>query len=96
VEPLDLRHSIRGDIPSEGDSQIIPKSEELTTLVLQVVDELAILTILASQGLLLLEDGCVDLASTMLKEHVLDVFECCLADGHHHWRHISGSFGALR
>jgi len=95
VEPLDLLNSLGGDIPSEGNREIVPESEKLATLILQIVDELAVLAILASQSLLELEDGRVNLASTVLKEHVLDIVESLFTNRHHHWRHISRALGAL-
>lgn len=95
MESLDLLDSFCGDIPRKRHSQIVSEGQELASLVLQVVDKLAVLSVLARKCLFELEYGSVDLACTVFKEHVLDRIESLLSNRHHHWRHISRALRAL-
>ena len=50
--PLDVLDLVHGDVPSEGDGQVVAEGQDLTTLILQVVDQLRVLAVLASQDFL--------------------------------------------
>ena len=45
---LDVCHRMRGQVPREGDGEIIAQRAQFTTLIREIVDELAVLAILKS------------------------------------------------
>ena len=61
VEALDVAHRVHGQEAGEGHGQVVAQRQELPALVRQVVDQLAVLPVLARQRLLELEHGRVDL-----------------------------------
>lgn len=95
MESLDLLNPFRRHIPSEWHCEVISESKKLATLVLQVVDQLTVLAVLPRKCLLELKHRRINLTRTMLEEHILDLVEGFLANGHHHWRHIAGALGTL-
>jgi len=54
-----LDGSVHGEPSGEGDGQVVTQRAQLSTLVGEVVDELAVLTVLAREDLLELEDRTV-------------------------------------
>lgn len=60
---------------SKAYSQIIAQTAQFTSLVLQVVDELAVLAVLAGQDLLQFENGCVNSDTAVKLENIGDGLE---------------------
>ena len=50
--PLDVLDLVHGDVSGERDSQVVAESQDLTTLVLQVVDQLRVLAVFTGQDFL--------------------------------------------
>lgn len=96
MESLDRGESLLSHVPGEGHREIIAQGEQLTTLVLKVVNKLAVFTIFTSEGLLELKDWSVDFRSTVLFEYGSDGVEGLLLDGHLGGAHVTRTFGALR
>ena len=63
-------------------SQVVAERAELSSLVLQIVDELAVLAILARENLLELEYGSVDSHSSVQLEDIGNLAEDGLAKEH--------------
>lgn len=92
VEPLDLFDvCVHGHKPGEGDGQVISKGALFSTLVLEVIDKLGVLTVLSHQYLLQLEDRSINLNSSMPLEDRYDNVHHPSADGHLFRVEVSGS-----
>ena len=70
VVALDLADLVHGDVAGEGDGEVVAEGEDLAALVLQVVDQLGVLAVLARQHLLQLEDRRVDRLRAVPLEHL--------------------------
>ena len=95
VEAFDLLKALRSHVSSEGHSKIVAESKQLATLVLQVVDQLRVLSVLSSEGLLELEDRSVDLTCSMFVEDALDLVKCFLPNRHLQRGHITSALRTL-
>jgi hypothetical protein len=62
--------------------QIIPQRTDLSTLILEIVDELAVLSILSSQYFLELKDWSIDGDSAVELKDILDCSEDVIAKQH--------------
>ena len=96
VESLNLFHSLRCNESCKRNSQIVPERGKFTALVLQVVDELRVLTVLSHECFSQLEDRSVDLDCSVLLEDALDDVEGLFADGHLYGSHVACAFSAFR
>jgi len=96
VESLDLFHSLRSNESCKRNSQIVPERGKFTALVLQVVDELGVLAVLAHECFSQLEDRGIDLDCSVLLEDALDDVEGLFADGHLNGSHVTCALSAFR
>lgn len=81
--PLDvLDIAVHGKPTRKRHSQVISQGAVLASLVGQVVDELAVLAIFASQDILELENGCVDGDATVTLEDFGDRTEDLVTNDH--------------
>jgi hypothetical protein len=95
VKALNRRQRFFSHVPGEWHSQVVSQGQNLAALVLQVVDQLAVFSVLASEGLFQLEDWCIDFASTMLLKNSSDRLESLFSDRHLQRCHVSGPLRAL-
>eukprot|EP00053_Salpingoeca_punica_P019448 m.196731 g.196731 ORF g.196731 m.196731 type:complete len:638 (+) comp17654_c2_seq3:2394-4307(+) len=79
LEVLDL---VLGAVAGKGHRQVIAQSQQLATLVGNVVNQLGVLAVLAREGLLQLHDGRVDGDGAVALEDAGDDGKDVLADGH--------------
>lgn len=97
MEPLDLFDvGVHGHEPGEGDGQVISKGTLFSSLVLEIIDELRVLTVLPHQHLLQLKDRSVDLNSSMPLEDRHNNIHHPSADGHLLRVEVSGSLWAFK
>ena len=82
MEALNLLNALGSNVTSERHGEIVPECKQLSTLVLQIIDKLAILTILASQSLFQFKNWRVNLTCTVLVEYPLNFVEGVFTDGH--------------
>ena len=93
--PFDWRNLVHGQVASKRNCQIITQCKDFTPLVSKVIDELWVLTILASEDLFQLKDRCVDGLSPVALKHVDDTAEGMLADHHLPWAKVSSALCRL-
>merc|ERR1740130_439475 len=96
VVSLDRRHFVHCHITSEGAREIIAHGQELAALVLELIDQLAVLAVLPGQCRLQLQHGGVDAHSAMALEDAHDAVHNDLADGHFFGREVSHPEGGLQ
>lgn len=71
---------VHGEPPREGDGQVVAERAQLAALVLEVVDELRVLAVLAREDLAQLEDGRVERRRAMALEDLRDGVEDAVAE----------------
>ncbi|KAI3488264.1 hypothetical protein L1887_47803 [Cichorium endivia] len=86
---------VHGDEAGKGHGEIVAQRAELATLVLEVVDELGVLAVLAGEDLLELEDGRVDGDGAVGGEDVFDGGEDALAQRHGERLPVARALGRL-
>ena len=82
--------------PCKWHSQVVSQRSQLTTLVLQVVDQLRILTVLTGQDLSELKNRCVECLTTVLLEHITESRENGFSQDHVLVSPIFGTFGRFQ
>lgn len=96
MEPFNfLDVGIVGHETSKWHRQIISQTAFLTSLVLQVINQFAILAVLPCQHLLQLKNRCVYLYSSMLSKNAADCVDDFTAHSHLIRVEIPGSLGRL-
>lgn len=74
--------SVHGQEAGKRNSQIVTKRTLLASLVLEIIDQLAVLAVLSRENLLELEDGCVDGDASVLLEDFDDGRKDLFPDSH--------------
>lgn len=82
VVALDVAHRAHRQEARKRHGEVVAQTQQLATLVSQVVDKLRVLPVLAGQQLLQLEHGRVDLHTAVALEHAADCGERLFADAH--------------
>jgi hypothetical protein len=78
---LEVLHAgVHGEVAGQRDCQVVAQRAQLTTLVLQVVDELRVLSIFAAENLLELEDGRVERRRAVALEDSSHLLEEAVAE----------------
>ena len=95
VEALDLLNALGSDVTSERNCKVISEGKQLSSLILKIIDKLAVLTVFSSQSLLQFKDRGIDLTCSMFMENSLNFVEGLLTDSHLQWCHVARTFGAL-
>lgn len=74
VVPLDgrIRALVHRQEPGERHSQVVPQTAELSTLILQVIDQFRVLSVFPREDILEFKDGGIDRTCSVLEEDVLE------------------------
>ena len=90
-----LNIGVVGHEPCEGYGQIVSQRTDLTSLILQIIYQLRILTVFACQNFLQLKYGSVDLDSSMLFEYIGYSVDHLSSDGHLVRVEVTSTLGRL-